>query len=721
MSSAMRNPMHEIRGRVPDVGGSQPLSAAFVVDALRRWWKLALPAGLILAAGAMSVVFVLFEPVYEASSWLQIEDQKPYVAFPDRYNSRRYVETQKQLIRSPMVLGPVVSDPRIARLPEIAEADDCFEALREKLTVETIGDSEILRVAFQSPSAQNAAEIVNAVTDSYLTLHLERDSQRAQEVIKMLKKKQEAEYENLDTKRSRYRDLAEKLTGQDPFVATEKVVQNDPLGDWQGKLASIEVERMVLEAQAGVLEEEIAAEKVHVSPVLVEKAIEDHPDVQTLSAAIAAKRVEMSDIELHAAKGKGDPEYQTLERLVKQDEEMLAKKREEIARRVSEKMKASVLLQQKESLAALRANIREYERVEQTLRSKCEVKGQDRTAAAGRSVDLEFEKAELARAEKVYSLITERLEQLETEAHAPAQVSLSQKAGVPPAPIEVHPLKKMVLAGLAMFCVPFVLAVLWERIVGRVSDTAQFEQASRLAVIGEIARLPVRAGAFHGGSSGRTSQSIALFEESIDSLRTYLVLSEALRDMRVLAVTSSVNSEGKTSVAVQLAVSIARAAGQPTLLIDGDMRSPDVHAKLDIPLGPGLADVLAKECTLDEALVTDWSSYLHLLPAGRLRSSPHKLLGNGTVKPLFEAVRARYRYVIVDTPPILAASEALVLAKAADAAIICAMRDVSRLDQIRRTESRLAAAGTPMVGVVLNAVPTSRYAYRYGSYAYSRD
>jgi polysaccharide biosynthesis transport protein len=77
--------------------------------------------------------------------------------------------------------------------------------------------------------------------------------------------------------------------------------------------------------------------------------------------------------------------------------------------------------------------------------------------------------------------------------------------------------------------------------------------------------------------------------------------------------------------------------------------------------------------------------------------------------------------VIIDTPPILAASEALVLAKVADTAIICAMRDVSRLDQIRRTEERLSAAGTPAIGVVLNAVPTRRYAYRYGSYSYTRE
>jgi Mrp family chromosome partitioning ATPase len=72
--------------------------------------------------------------------------------------------------------------------------------------------------------------------------------------------------------------------------------------------------------------------------------------------------------------------------------------------------------------------------------------------------------------------------------------------------------------------------------------------------------------------------------------------------------------------------------------------------------------------------------------------------------------------VIIDTPPVLAASEALVLAKAADATLMCAMRDVSRADQIRKASERLLAAGGRPVGTVLSGVPTHRYNYRYGTY-----
>jgi len=107
---------------------------------------------------------------------------------------------------------------------------------------------------------------------------------------------------------------------------------------------------------------------------------------------------------------------------------------------------------------------------------------------------------------------------------------------------------------------------------------------------------------------------------------------------------------------------------------------------------------------------------VHLLPAGKLRGNPHRLVGNGAMESLLEEVKPMYRYVIIDTPPVLAASEALVFAKSADAAVICTMRDASRVDQVKKVRDRLISAGARTVGIVLNGVPVNQYAYRYGNY-----
>ena len=186
--------------------------------------------------------------------------------------------------------------------------------------------------------------------------------------------------------------------------------------------------------------------------------------------------------------------------------------------------------------------------------------------------------------------------------------------------------------------------------------------------------------------------------------------------MQVISVCSAVSGEGKTSVSSQLAVSIARATGQPVLLVDGDMRAPDVHDIFEVPLSPGLADVLDQRASLEEAINRAWSEHVHLLPAGVLDKSPHKLLGNSAFRALLDEARLWYPYIVVDTPPVLAASESLVIAKHADGTIVCAMRDFSREHHVRLAQSRLHSTGATVIGTVLNGVPVRSYSARYGSY-----
>jgi len=220
--------------------------------------------------------------------------------------------------------------------------------------------------------------------------------------------------------------------------------------------------------------------------------------------------------------------------------------------------------------------------------------------------------------------------------------------------------------------------------------------------------------------SERSSPDLQLFEECIDGLRTYLTLIQSLKDMRVLAVASSVSGEGKTTLSSQLAISLAKAQGALTLLIDGDIRIPDVHQIFKIDRGPGLVDVLRGEARVEDAIDTSYSESLHLLPAGRLRTSPHQLLCNGEFAQLIDSLKEKYRYIVIDTPPILPASEALLIAQAADATILCVRRDYSRVHQVKEAYSRLQAAGVKTVGAVLNGIPSREYAYHYGSYYYAR-
>jgi len=409
--------------------------------------------------------------------------------------------------------------------------------------------------------------------------------------------------------------------------------------------------------------------------------------------------------------------------------ESYVRAKEAIARnevRLAQRRNALAFGFRKDELAAMQSELTNQEALEGYLQGRREEERKrdddKQRALGGDTAELEFARSDLEIAEKATEVIEQRLTALTIERGERDQVQIPQMAEASAVPVGVERrLALSLLGALAGLCLPFGLAVLWERSARRVTNAEQLEEHSSLGFIGEVARMPVRRSVLGESPSKSVGQSLGVFEESIDTLRTCLILSEPLKDMKVLAVTSGGSREGKTSVAVQLAVSIARASGQPTLLVDGDMRSPDLHSLLETPLEPGLGDVLARKCGLNEAIVHGWGEHLDFLPAGRAQISPHKLLGNGVVGQLFEEIRGAYRYVIVDTPPVLAAGEALILASAADATLICTMRDRSRLDQVRKTQERLLAAGARPVGIVLNGVPVRRYLYRYGHYGYATE
>ena len=364
---------------------------------------------------------------------------------------------------------------------------------------------------------------------------------------------------------------------------------------------------------------------------------------------ILAAQNMLPQIEAIAVAGKEDPSFVRLQATIDREQLAIDKLQKEMRPQVQKQVELALtaeqteietaaIARQKEELTRMQSELKAKEILQNMLGAERKTEVQQVQQTTGNTVEYIFARDELTRAEEVFKMIAHRQLQLQTEQGAPARVLLRHSAAVPEVPVEVLPYKQMALALLAGLCLPFGLVIGWERLLRRVSDSQDLEQQSHLAVIGEIARLPVRTRIVYDSAKARISEDLRIFEESIDSLRTTLTLADDLKDMRLLAVTSAANHEGKTSVAAQLAMSLARATGAKTLLIDGDMRSPDIHNVFDVPLEPGLAEVLGGDCPLEQAIITTWSERVHLLPAGRLRVSPHRLLGNGAWQSLLARI-----------------------------------------------------------------------------------
>ena len=703
----------------------QELSPEFFMSVVGQWWKVLIPATLLLLVASIGLTMFLFKPKYRAHAALRIKDAEPFVAFSHKTNrdhreAQKYVFTQIELLRSRPILEMVMAKPEVARMEDLAKKKDPIDWLAKKgLMISPKGDSELLEINFAGTDPESSAMLVNSVINSYFSLRKERANEQTRRIVDLLDAEKTRREKVISVLQTEIRELEKQLVAKDPnMLATsvsgaDVIISDNPLKGIQENLASAQVERKIVEAQIIALEESL--ERLPVLPMaLVDQRIDQSPDIMSAMNAINEKRALRAQIVSASVHREEDAAAKRLEREIGRLEDTIETLRAEARPRIEEEMRAYAGLESQGQLEKLRTKLATQDLIVESLRNNYQQRLRDAGLSGGQTMDLRVKKDDLLREKQVFDLIAQRTTELRTEMNAPNRVTPLYMATAPTIPVEYAPWKFLALALVGSLCLPMGIAVLWERSVNRVTNLSQLEGKTHIPVIGEIARLPAKS-LRHNGSE----YELGVFEESVDSLRTGLILANESDEFQVLSVASAVSGEGKSSIASQLAVSLARSSCKPTLLIDGDMRAPDAHRIFKIPITPGLADVLAGTSTLDEAINTSWSEHVHVLPSGQLDRNPHKLLGTGEFKRLLDEARLWYRYVVIDTPPLLAASESLVMSRDADGTLVCAMRDVSRENHIKMTYEKLESVGAAPIGVVLNGVPTRAYAKRYGSYNYT--
>jgi capsular exopolysaccharide synthesis family protein len=342
---------------------------------------------------------------------------------------------------------------------------------------------------------------------------------------------------------------------------------------------------------------------------------------------------------------------------------------------------------------------------------------------AQKAMELASKQAELQMAEQVRQMIKERADLFTTEQQAPSGVTVISPAQPPMRP--KSPFQQMAASGLGGFVIHALLALFWEYRVQRVVMAQQLSRAAALPILSEVPNLPLKPRLTTTWSGRAFSRQLGLFEDSIHYLCRSLMLSREADGIRTVAVTSAISGEGKTSVALQLARSLALCSHEPVLLVDGDLRKAGLHGLLNLPAGPGLADLLAKESAdrrdLETTIISQRFAPIHVLAAGNVKRHPHFILQQDKLEAVFKSLGQMYRYIVVDTPPVLGVGEALSVCKAADGTLICAMRDVSRQSQVEAACQKLFSANARPIGFVLNGVPSEKYASRYGSDYHARQ
>jgi capsular exopolysaccharide synthesis family protein len=212
--------------------------------------------------------------------------------------------------------------------------------------------------------------------------------------------------------------------------------------------------------------------------------------------------------------------------------------------------------------------------------------------------------------------------------------------------------------------------------------------------------------------------------EAFRALRTALLLSQAGHPPQVILVTSALPREGKTTAAANLAVTLAQ-LGDRTLLIDADLRKPGIGRLLNLGTGKyaGLSSYLAGVSSLDLVTVQHAAvPNLSAIPTGPLPPNPADLLSSHKLADAIAELRSKFKFIVIDSPPVMAATDAVILSVQADGVLLVVRSGETPKEAFTRTRDLLVSVKCHLLGVVLNAVDSSApdyyYSYRYYPYSY---
>jgi succinoglycan biosynthesis transport protein ExoP len=225
----------------------------------------------------------------------------------------------------------------------------------------------------------------------------------------------------------------------------------------------------------------------------------------------------------------------------------------------------------------------------------------------------------------------------------------------------------------------------------RISTATQVADGLGMKVVGA---LPCLAG-------NNDAMLPTILNESIDRVRTLLLHATSMDGTKIVMVTSAVDQEGKTTVASQLAASLAR-CGRRTLLVDADIRSPSLHELFDMPAEPGLCEVLRGELELDDSIRPTRLPGLWLMPGGRCDGEAVQALAKDAIGGVLDGLRPEFDFIVLDSAPVLTVSDSLSIGQHVDATIVSVLKDVSQGAKVFDAVERLRGVGINVMGAVVN-------------------
>ncbi|NLA36858.1 MAG: polysaccharide biosynthesis tyrosine autokinase [Actinobacteria bacterium] len=309
-----------------------------------------------------------------------------------------------------------------------------------------------------------------------------------------------------------------------------------------------------------------------------------------------------------------------------------------------------------------------------------------------------------------FVVMVRELETPTTGATPEARVVVEQRASIPTAPVAPKKMRNLA-AGLALGAMLGVgFALLRDQLDNTIKSSEDLEDVTGAGVIGYIP-FDKRLATSHTLTFETDNSGTA---EGFRKLRTNLQFLAVDNPPRLIVITSSSPSEGKSTTSINIALALAEAEHN-VLLVDGDLRRPRLASYLNLVGSVGFSTVLSGGASLDDVLQKTPFPQLTVLTAGTVPPNPSELLGSLAAKKMLRDLRDTFDYVIIDSSPLLAVTDGAILAAASDGVIVAVRSGKTKRDQLAHAIGMLRDVDAKLLGAVLTMLPTRGS----GSYSYS--
>jgi len=701
----------------------------------RRWAAMTV---FLLVFGGVTVYTFTVTPIYEARTRLLIESEEQNVVnfkqvvdedqtkadyYQTQYNilqsralARRTLDQLKLWDTAPFggppdtrfsLRGAILGAPaaiaglfrkaddktapnQIPGADETTAQSKAIDAFLGHLGVSPIRNSRLVDVKYQLPDPALATVIVNALAKNYIEQNLEYKFMASKEASDWLGARLAEERKTVEAAEAKLQQYRER---NDAISLTDREnITVQKLADLNAALTRAKTERIQKESMYQQLQ------AAQADPA----RLDTFPAILT-NAFIQQQKGELAELQRQYAQlsekfGDKHPDIIRVKSAIQLSQTKLTGEIAKVVQSVRSEYQA-VLAQENSLTAALN-------------QQKTEAMSMNRKA-----IDYGVLARDVESSKEIYNSLMQRAK----ETGVAGELKTSNIRIVDPAERPrnaISPQKQMnellaLFGGALMAC---SLVFLFEYLDSRIKTPDEIRAHLGLAHLGMLPALEMKKGSDYPLLSGGVP---ANFSEAFRALRTNVLFSTADDGARSLVVTSTGPGEGKSLVSSNLAVSLAQ-AGQRVLLIDADMRKPKAHEIFRMKQEPGLSNVMVGSAKASEAVRKTNVPGLWVIMAGRIPPNPAELLGSQRFKDFMSSLRSHFDWIIVDSPPIMAVTDASLIAHNATGVVFVIGAEMTSRHAAKQALDQLEQANARFVGAVLNRVDLHRNSYYYSQY-YRRE